>query len=477
LLQTHRNQPKPNEEETSVVNVFRHSAAAALALQLGVEACCLFGVAVLAFHLQDHLPLTLHALAMPALVFVLLIILLNVTFGLYRRPEKLTSSSYLTRVLLAPAIGVPLASVLVEFVPGGRPLQENLPLLIGLSCVGLLFVRHALVLPLVAVFVPHRVLVLGTGPEARLVEASLAAADMPNMTLVGFYALDKVDTVVVSPSRVIARSAPLEDTVRQLGIHEIIVAVRQQRGGVLPLRALLDCRLRGVQVTDLARFFERVHGLVPIESLKVSWLIYGEGYRQNVLRTIIKRVFDIAVSALLLVLTAPVMLLAAALIALESGGPVIYRQARVGLAGRTFTVLKFRSMARDAEKDGKATWAAVNDARITRVGRMLRRTRIDELPQLINVIRGEMSFVGPRPERPEFVAMLTEQIPFYAVRNSVKPGLTGWAQVRYSYGATIEQSVKKLEYDLYYVKNHSLLLDLVILLETVRVVLLGEGAR
>ena len=460
-----------------MVNVFRHSVAAALAVQLGVEAVCLFGVVVLAFSVHGHLPLTLQALAVPAVVFSLLIILLNVTFGLYRCPEKLTSSSYLTRVVLAPAIGVPLASLIVEFVPGGHPLQQNLPVLIVLTCVGLLFVRHVLVLPLVAVFVPHRVLVLGTGPEARLVEASIAAADMPNMTLVGFYALDKVETVVVSPSRVIARSASLDDTVRQLGIHEIIVAVRQQRGGVLPLRALLDCRLRGVQVTDLARFFERVHGLVPIESLKVSWLIYGEGYRQNVVRAIIKRVFDVLVSAVLLVLTAPVMILAAVMVAIESGGPVIYRQARVGLGGQIFTVLKFRSMALDAEKDGKATWAVANDARITRVGRLLRRTRIDELPQLINVIRGEMSFVGPRPERPEFVAMLTEQIPFYAVRNSVKPGLTGWAQVRYSYGATIEQSVKKLEYDLYYVKNHSLLLDLVILLETVRVVLLGEGAR
>jgi sugar transferase (PEP-CTERM system associated) len=438
--------------------------------------CCLFGVAILAFHLQEHLPPPLHALVVPGLVFALLIILLNITFGLYRRPEKITSSSYLTRVLLAPAIGVPLASLVAEFLPGAHPLQDNLVLLIGLTFVGLLVVRHAVVLPLLAAFVPHRVLVLGTGPEARLVEASLASADMPNLTLVGFYALDKVQESVVSPSRVIARPS-LDDTVRQLGIHEIIVAVRQQRGGVLPLRSLLDCRLRGVQVTDLARFFERVHGQVPIESLKVSWLIYGDGYRQGWLRSTVKRVFDIVVSAGLLILAAPVMILAAIMIAIESGSPVIYRQERVGLGGRTFTVLKFRSMALDAEKDGKATWAAVNDARITKIGRLLRRTRIDELPQLINVIRGEMSFVGPRPERPEFVAMLTEQIPFYAARNSVKPGLTGWAQVRYSYGATIEQSVRKLEYDLYYVKNHSLLLDLVILLETVRVVLLGEGAR
>jgi lipopolysaccharide/colanic/teichoic acid biosynthesis glycosyltransferase len=179
----------------------------------------------------------------------------------------------------------------------------------------------------------------------------------------------------------------------------------------------------------------------------------------------------------LIIVTAPILLLAALLIALEGGGPVIYKQERVGHRGRSFTVYKLRSMLQDAELDGKPTWATVNDARVTRVGRLIRRARIDELPQLLNVLSGEMSFVGPRPERPEFVAMLTEQIPFYAVRHSVKPGLTGWAQVRYSYGATVEQSVRKLEYDLYYVKNHTLLLDLVIMLETVRVVLLGEGAR
>jgi len=238
-----------------------------------------------------------------------------------------------------------------------------------------------------------------------------------------------------------------------------------------------DRRLNGVQVTDLARFFERVHGKVPIESLKVSWLIYGDGYRQGWLRSVIKRTFDIVVATLLLILTLPIMLATALLIALEDKGQVVYRQQRVGLAGATFTLFKFRSMDPDAEKHAGPSWASVNDARITRVGRLLRRARIDELPQLLNVLRGEMSFVGPRPERPEFVGMLTEQIPFYAVRHSVKPGITGWAQVRYSYGANVEQAVKKLEYDLYYVKNHTLLLDVLILLETVRVVMLAEGAR
>ena len=461
-----------------VTNVFRHSVAAGLALQLAVELACLFGVAVLAFQLQAQLPIPLPALAIPALVLALLILLLNVTLGLYRKREKLTSSSYLVRVLLAPAIGVPLASVLVEYLPGGRPLQENLPALVGLTFVGLLVVRHAVVLPLITAFVPHRVLVLGTGPEARLVEASLAGANLPDMTLVGFYALEKEQETVVSPGRVVARSAPLEDTVRQLGIHEIIVAVRQQRGGVLPLRALLDCRLRGIQVTDLARFFERVHGQVPIESLKVSWLIYGDGYRQNWLRSARQaRVRHRGV-----------------------GGAARRDRSRHGHGRRTDRDREPRPRhlspgarravrARSSPCSSSAAWRATPRRTARRAGRpsttrasrvsarLLRRSAHRRAAAADQRARGEMSFVGPRPERPEFVAMLTEQIPFYAVRHSVKPGLTGWAQVRYSYGATIEQSVKKLEYDLYYVKNHTLLLDLVVLLETIRVVLLGEGAR
>jgi exopolysaccharide biosynthesis polyprenyl glycosylphosphotransferase len=210
---------------------------------------------------------------------------------------------------------------------------------------------------------------------------------------------------------------------------------------------------------------------------RASWFIYGEGYRQTWLRAFVKRTFDLAVGSVLMLLALPIMLIVGLMIAAEAPGPVIYRQERVGRRGRKFTLFKFRSMIVGAERDGKPTWAGVNDARVTRVGRLLRKTRIDELPQLLNVVRGEMSLVGPRPERPEFVAMLSEQIPFYSIRHSVKPGITGWAQVRYYYTATVEDAAKKLEYDIYYVKNHSLLLDFLILLETVRVVLLGEGAR
>lgn len=458
-------------------SALHQSFSSATLVQLGTELLWMFVVILLVLRPDDHHAWTQLSLVTIALLVAMLMIAMNGAFGLYRRSANLSPGDYLLRAILALMIGIPLAMLVTHALPGGEPLQRSLAFGVLVAVVGLLLIRHFIVLPVVAKLVPHRVMVLGTGPEARLVEASMAAGNPLGVHLVGFYALDKVDQHVVSPNRVIARGASLEETVRQLGIDEIIVAVREQRGGVLPLRELLDCRLHGVQVTDLARYFERVHGQVPIESLKVSWLIYGNGFRQTLHRNVVKRTFDVVASLFLLVLASPLILLAAAAVFCDGGAPIIYRQTRVGFRGKLFTVLKFRTMGRDAEEDGKPAWAAINDSRVTRVGRILRRSRIDELPQLVNVFRGEMSFVGPRPERPEFVAMLTEQIPFYAVRQSVKPGITGWAQVRYSYGATIEQTSRKLEYDLFYVKNHTLLFDLAILLETVRVVLLGEGAR
>ena len=459
-----------------MLSFLRQRMTFATLLQLAIELSWLFVVGMFAVHLQNDMGKPFLLVAAPAFVFALLMVMSNGAVGIYRRPEKLSSAAYVLRLCLAPAIGVPLAYIIADLLPGGGAFQEHLAPAFLLAFGGLLLVRHAIVLPLIGSVLPHRVLVLGTGPEARLVEASLASESPPGIRLVGFYALEKMQETAVSAHRIIARGGSLDETVRTLGVNEIIVAVRQQRGGVLPLRALLDCRLDGIQITDLARFFERVHGQVPIESLKVSWLIYGNGYRQDWMRSFVKRSFDLLASAALLLIALPIMAVTALIILLESGAPVIYRQQRVGYRGVPFTVLKFRSMARDAEKNGHV-WAVVNDSRVTPFGRIIRRCRIDELPQLVNVLKGQMSFVGPRPERPEFVAMLTEQIPFYAVRHSVKPGITGWAQVRYSYGATVEQTVKKLEYDLYYVKNHTLVLDLVILLETIRVVVLGEGAR
>ena len=400
--------------------------------------------------------------------------------ALCRRDQRPGFKDQVGRVFVAAAIGVPPAYLIADLLPGVDGFWDTLSVAIAIAFVGLLLVRQVVVPPFARTLLPHlphRVLVLGTGADARAVAASLSSPGLRGVDLVGFYRLENMQDCAVPANRVIAGGASLEETVARLGIREIVVAVRQQRGGVLPLRSLLDCRLSGVLVTDLERFYERVHGRVPVESLKASWLIYGNGFRQGRLRTFVKRLFDVLAGTILLVATLPAMGIVALLIAFEGGGPVIYRQERVGFGGRPFTMLKFRSMAADAERDGKAAWAAVNDVRVTRVGRVLRQTRIDELPQLVNVVKGDMSLVGPRPERPAFVSMLSDRIPFYDVRHSVKPGITGWAQVRYCYGATIEQSVKKLEYDLYYVKNHTIFLDFMILLETVRVVLRGGGAR
>ena len=245
----------------------------------------------------------------------------------------------------------------------------------------------------------------------------------------------------------------------------------------MPLRELLDCKLRGIRVLDLASHFEKTLGQIRLDSLYAGWLIFGDGFSQGYFRSFIKRVSDIFFSLILLVVALPVMIVTGLLIVLEDGLPVFYRQERVGLNGRLFNVIKFRSMRCDAEKDGTPVWATAADDRVTKVGRIIRRLRFDELPQLFCVLKGDMSLVGPRPERPFFADQLTKDIPFYAVRHSVKPGLTGWAQVCYHYGATIEDSAEKLQYDLYYVKNHSLFLDLVVLFETVGVVITGRGAH
>jgi len=230
-------------------------------------------------------------------------------------------------------------------------------------------------------------------------------------------------------------------------------------------------------VTDITGFFERECNHLRMDSLYPSWLVFGSGFNQGTFRTIVKRTFDLTVSLLLLIVTLPVMLLTALLILIEDGFPVFYCQERVGKGGETYSVIKFRSMFNNAEKEGKPRWATTDDPRVTRVGGLIRKLRIDELPQIFNVLKGEMSFVGPRPERPYFVDLLTAQVPYYNMRHSIKPGITGWAQVRYPYGASVEDAIEKLQYDLYYVKNHSLFLDLIILIDTVGVVVLSKGSR
>ena len=321
-----------------------------------------------------------------------------------------------------------------------------------------------------------RILIFGAGSPALVVANTIRAAD-PNIQIVGFLPGPNERDTAVPGSELILPRGTLHEMAQELGVDEIVVALTERRAGSMPMRQLLDCKVSGVKVYDLATHFEKTLGQIRLDYLNASWLIFGDGFNQGAWRTAVKRAFDIVSASVLLTVSAPLMLVTAILIKAESKGPVLYRQERVGQNGRSFSIAKFRSMRTDAEGDGKPRWATLNDDRVTRMGHIIRRLRIDELPQLFNVLRGDMSLVGPRPERPFFVEQLTQDIPFYALRHSVKPGVTGWAQVRYAYGATVEDSQEKLQFDLYYVKNHTLFLDIVVLFETVGVVLTGRGAR
>ena len=321
-----------------------------------------------------------------------------------------------------------------------------------------------------------RVLVLGTG--SRVMKLAEYAQRSSNHQVIGYVAPQPSRHYVPLPHVLpMGPGDTLLSIVEKYAIDRIVVAVRDRRGGGLPVQQLLECKMKGVEIVEMPTFFEREYRQVMLESLNPSWMVLGDGFRQGYFGTAAKRLFDLTVSGALLLLALPIMLVAALCIFLESGGPVLFRQERVGQGGRIFTLYKLRSMRNDAERDGTPQWAKVNDDRSTVVGRFIRKWRVDELPQIFNVFQGDMSFVGPRPERPFFVDQLVTQIPFYAMRHSAKPGITGWAQVRYQYGASVDDAIEKLQYDLYYVKNHSLFLDIMILISTVEVVLWGRGAR
>lgn len=434
------------------------------------------GVLIAAFWWRSGLPVSIYAVIAYALLLALTMLALNSWLGMYQRIHSRTVEDTRARAVLSLHLSVPVAYLLLVLLPETE-LNRHLLEISGMAAIfGMLANRVRSLHHRSGALVLHRVLIIGVGKEAKSVADSLGLDD-PSVEISGFYPGHPDEEVHVQPQRVLTRDMSLSDTATALKVDEIIVAVRERRGGVLPLRELLDCRISGVKVMDLSSHFESMLGQIRIDALKAGWLIFGEGFNQGIIRTTIKRAFDYAFALTMLILVSPVMLITALLILFEDGGPVFYKQERVGLNGRLFNVIKFRSMRNDAESDGKPRWATANDDRVTRVGRFIRKVRIDELPQLYCVLKGDMSMVGPRPERPFFVDKLTREIPFYTVRHSVKPGVTGWAQVRYHYGASVDDAVHKLQYDLYYVKNHTLLLDLVVLFETVSVVVGGKGAQ
>jgi sugar transferase (PEP-CTERM system associated) len=326
------------------------------------------------------------------------------------------------------------------------------------------------------IYLPKRVLVVGTGPTGISAVREVLARPELNLKVEGF--LDEkgenIGKSLINPG-IIGAVQELESIAHDRQIDRVILSLTERRGR-MPIAQLLHLKFAGVKVEDAHNFIERVTGRIPMEHLSPSWLILSDGFRKSGFLLAMKRVSDAVVAFLALVLLLPVMGLVAAAIWLEDGSPVLFRQERTGLKGRNFEILKFRSMHRNAEEAGPL-WAVQDDKRITRVGRFIRKFRLDELPQLFNVLRGEMSIVGPRPERPHFCQLLEQDIPFFALRHSLRPGITGWAQVRYQYGASVQESKTKLEYDFFYIKHMSVFLDLAILFETAKVMIYGRGAQ
>lgn len=421
----------------------------------------------------------LHVNMRQVLVYGLLLgasmLIINTWLGFYEIHHKRTLGDTRARAVLSLYLAVPVAYAIYALLPLAAINRELIQLAAMSAVFGMLVTRVSSA-HTPSSMLKRRILVFGAGFLAQSVKQALSKSD-PSAEIVGFFPSAADEVIHVSENMILSRENSLTDTAKLMKVDEIVVAISDRRGGAMPLRELLDCKLHGIRVLDLASHFEQTLGQIRLDSLYAGWLIFGDGFRQGSLRTIIKRLFDIVFASILIALSLPIMLITAIAIAMENGFPILYRQERVGLNGRLFNVIKFRSMRRDAEIDGKPIWARAQDDRITKVGKIIRKLRIDELPQLFSVLKGDMSLVGPRPERPFFVDQLTKEIPFYAVRHSVKPGVTGWAQVRYHYGASVEDSAEKLQYDLYYVKNHTLFLDILVLFETIGVVLTGKGAQ
>jgi sugar transferase (PEP-CTERM system associated) len=322
-----------------------------------------------------------------------------------------------------------------------------------------------------------RVLVIGTGKKADMIQELRRKSDTYGIRVIGYIYIAGENSKVPE-QKIIKLNQGLLEYAEENQVEEIVVAVDDRRKS-FPVNEILECKMEGIDVCEAADFIERQIKKIRLDTLHPSSMIFSDGYTKAVMDSFSKRVFDIIASLILLTLASPVMLLTALSIWIESGfkGTFIYRQERVGKGGKPFNVLKFRSMYEDAEQDGVALWASENDDRITKNGRVIRMLRIDELPQLFNVLKGDMSFVGPRPERPQFVDELSQVIPFYNLRHYVKPGITGWAQISYPYGASEQDAIEKLQYDLFYIKRYNIMFDMVILFQTAQAVLWERGGR
>lgn len=473
----------PRSVGGGMLRFLRHTTRRWL-LVLGI---CEFSLLAFAFWLAAHIrsagspnllgELTAH-LFPRSLAFAAMIVLGLAALGLYQMHLRDSWFGLLTRQVVGFMLGSIALVIFYYVVPQfliGRGVL-GIALLLGFVFVTLF--RIGFMRTVDADAMRRRVLVLGVGSRAELIlQRMRRRADRRGFAIVGFANLGE-SNVKIPAEHLVDIEGALDEWADRHHINEIVVGPDERRGG-LPMEDLLRCKQSGIEITELATFFERESGKIKLTLAEPSWLVFSRGFDTTPLRRLSKRGFDLCAASALLLVTWPLMLMVAIAIRLESGKgqPILYRQQRVGERGKVFDLFKFRSMRTDAERDGVARWAMKGDSRVTRVGRIIRRTRLDELPQLWNMLRGDMSVVGPRPERPEFVDELARKIRYYNLRHCVKPGLAGWAQLRYPYGASEEDAVEKLTYDLFYVKNNNLLFDIMILIQTFEVVVFGHGVR
>lgn len=462
-----------------MIRLFRHYMPLSVVVLGIVEVVILFAAvyqgdaAKLAF---ENLPQDSLTNNLPKfLLFVFVVYASMIALGLYQRETcrdiRLTSVS----LIFALAAAALFLSVIFFMFPGIKLWRSIFLLGFVFAFIGIILARLVFMQVVDLERFKRRILVLGAGPRAGRIADLIERRVGEDFTVVDYLRMPE-ETAAVPVHHDASSIESLLDYCRDQDVDEIVTAAEERRGS-LPLRDLLTCKLGGVLISDYSSFMERETGRVDIDALVPSWLIYSEGGRRTQIDRFVKRIIDISASLILLTVALPFIVVAGILVFLTSRGPVLFRQERVGRYGKVFSLLKLRTMRVDAEQDGVPKWAAENDPRVTPVGRFLRATRIDELPQVFNVLVGDMSFVGPRPERPYFVETLTKELPYYVERHAVKPGITGWAQVRYPYGATVDDAREKVQYDLYYIKNYSVFLDLLILFQTVRVILFSTGAR
>ncbi|MEN8207529.1 MAG: TIGR03013 family XrtA/PEP-CTERM system glycosyltransferase [Pseudomonadota bacterium] len=412
-----------------------------------------------------------------ALAFAVVMQMSLVAFGAYQRQSEHSTAMLAARIGASMMLGMVILSLTFYIAPLLFLGRGAFALAVLVSFVIIMMIRLVFRRISSAYDLRLRVLVLGAGETANLVKEAGRKGELEGINIIHYMPM-LGDRDVEDAISLVNTPGALVKYIAEKQVDVIVLAMDERRKG-LPVHDLLDCKMGGVEVLDLLTFFERHTSKIRLDIMQPSWLFLSEGFEVNNFRRMWKRAFDMACVLLLLPVVLPVAAISAIAVFVESRGRggVIYSQTRISENGRPFQIYKFRSMVTEAEKDGVARWAAKNDTRITRVGALLRKFRFDELPQLFNVLRGDMSFVGPRPERPEFVERLSKKIPYYNERHRVKPGLSGWAQIRYPYGASEEDGFEKLQYDLYYVKNCSILLDMLVLLQTAEVVLLGKGAQ